>query len=174
MKLILDIACKECGDLFSRSHTNARVCSDACRKQRRNRSVEAHRIANKPQYAKKQAKARAKNLTEMRHYQKMRRYLSWEYYLASLARRGQERKGITTQDLLAILEEQKGLCAISGIKLTHEHGSPYNASLDRIEAGGLYTKENIQLVCSCVNIWRKNLPLELFIDICKKIATHNE
>jgi hypothetical protein len=47
---------------------------------------------------------------------------------------------------------------------------PYNASIDRIEAGGPYSFGNIQLVCRCLNSWRSDTPLDVFVTICKAIA----
>lgn len=47
-------------------------------------------------------------------------------------------------------------------------------SLNRIEAGGSYTKDNIQLVCRAVNSWRSNMPLKDFIDVCKAVASYQE
>jgi len=72
------------------------------------------------------------------------------------------------------LEAQNYLCALSGIPLTCtlQQGVRYktNASFDRIHAGGPYSKENIQLVCSVVNSWRADTDLQEFIHFCKLIA----
>lgn len=48
-----------------------------------------------------------------------------------------------------------------------------NASIDRLEAGGPYIKDNIQLVCSVLNKFRINTPVAEFVWWCKKVAEHN-
>lgn len=42
------------------------------------------------------------------------------------------------------------------------------------DAGGPYTIDNIQLVCRAVNSWRSDMPLELFIKVCKAVANNNQ
>ncbi len=91
---------------------------------------------------------------------------------------GRKRDKLTRDILLRKLEEQDYKCALSGIPLTCqlEKGErfPFNASVDRIVAGGSYTEDNIQLVCKCLNSWRSNTPVEDFIAICKAVAEHNK
>ena len=53
-------------------------------------------------------------------------------------------------------DDSKGKCAVSGIKMTHHRdGSgkriPTNVSIDRINNKKGYTKNNVRLVCWCVN-----------------------
>lgn len=100
------------------------------------------------------------------------RYCSRLLYVA-----GRKRAELTKEDLLSLLEKQHYKCALSGIPLTCQLtvGKKVwtNASIDRLVAGGPYVKENIQLVCSAVNSWRSNTPLEDFIEVCRKIAEQN-
>ena len=76
------------------------------------------------------------------------------------------------------LQKQDYKCAISGLDLTCtlEKGVKHwsNASVDRVNAGGSYTPDNIQLVCRAVNSWRSDMPLETFIEVCKAVARHNQ
>lgn len=51
--------------------------------------------------------------------------------------------------------------------------TPDGKSVDRIKAGGAYTKDNIQLVCKAVNSWRSDMPLDDFIEVCRAVANHN-
>ena len=52
---------------------------------------------------------------------------------------------------------QEGRCAISGIRFGYQRFDhafvkhPYAPSLDRIDARGGYTPDNVRLVCTCVN-----------------------
>jgi len=101
------------------------------------------------------------------------RYLSRLLYAA-----GRKRDKLSRDELLILLEKQNYKCAISGLDLTCQLEKGVrcwtNASVDRIDAGGPYTKDNIQLVCRAVNSWRSDMPLELFITVCKAVANNNQ
>ena len=104
---------------------------------------------------------------------------NWNRYFSRLLySSGRKRDNLTRDTLLEILTKQEGLCAISGVELTcHlEKGirNPTNASVDRIIAGGPYTKDNIQLVCRAVNSWRSDLPLETFYWFCEQVVKHRQ
>lgn len=102
----------------------------------------------------------------------------WTRYFNRLNRRTTKRPVLTTKHLLTQLEEQGGMCALSGIPLTCllEQGKKFktNASIDRIKAGGDYTPDNIQLVCSALNSWRSDTDLQEFIWFCKKVTEYQE
>lgn len=103
---------------------------------------------------------------------------NWLRYFSRLVNQ-KERYDLTASILLDVLEEQNGLCALSGVTLTCilEKGSicKTNASIDRIVAGGPYTKDNIQLVCRALNLWRGDTDLMEFIEWCHKVSKfHNE
>lgn len=74
------------------------------------------------------------------------------------------------------LKKQDYRCALSGVQLTCELrvGKRFltNASVDRIEAGGPYTPDNIQLVCRALNSWRSDLTVDEFVDWCRKVVEH--
>ena len=96
---------------------------------------------------------------------------------------------ITPRDLYAMFKKQGGLCALSGRPMTfytssrlrslkeHRHRREenyFNLSIDRIDSLKDYTVDNIQLVCSCVNIMKWEISQDMFIDFCKAIAkTHS-
>lgn len=83
---------------------------------------------------------------------------------------------LNTRTLVALWEKQKGICAISGITMTHIAGQgvlPYNVSVDRIDSTKGYTLQNTQLVCNVVNWVKLNLSQPHFIDLCKAIAEKN-
>ena len=67
-------------------------------------------------------------------------------------------------------------CALTGVELTCklEKGvkCKTNASIDRIDPKGPYIKSNVHLVCAAVNKFRIDLPLDEFIDWCRKVANH--
>ena len=76
-----------------------------------------------------------------------------------------------------MLDNQDGKCALSGAKLTctkiRGEVSKTNASIDRVNAGGEYNVDNVQLVCRAVNSFRNNLTVADFINWCKKVAKYD-
>lgn len=102
---------------------------------------------------------------------------NWEKYFKRLLSQ-KYRDGLTLEDVLYILKKQNYRCALSGEPLTCllKQGVKYktNASLDRIDAGGPYSKDNLQLVCSVVNSWRADTDLAEFILFCKKVTKWQE
>lgn len=100
---------------------------------------------------------------------------NWDRYLSRLLYvAGRKRDGLTRGDLQELLEKQNYKCALSGLPLTCnlELGKkfPYNASIDRIVAGGEYSRNNIQLVCKALNCWRADTDLDEFILMCEAVA----
>lgn len=100
-----------------------------------------------------------------------------KYYQRLLYCHNRKRDGLTLETLKILHEEQNGLCALTGVNLTCqlEKGikCPTNSSIDRIEAGGPYIKENIQLVCSAINKLRMDLSLEEFKWWCKRVIEYD-
>ena len=100
---------------------------------------------------------------------------NWERYLHRLLYSGgRKRDGLTVDILLAQLKKQDYKCALSGDLLTCnlEIGtiSKTNASIDRLIPGGLYTADNIQLVCRALNGFRTNTSVDEFIAWCQKVT----
>lgn len=99
---------------------------------------------------------------------------NWDRYFARLCCRSRKRSELTIKELKEILISQDYKCALSGVELTCklEKGIKFktNASIDRIDAGGPYIKQNIQLVCSALNSWRSDTELNEFIWWCKKVT----
>jgi hypothetical protein len=101
---------------------------------------------------------------------------NWRRYFSRLCCRSHKRIDLRVEDLLEILNSQNYKCALSGVELTCklEKGTKFktNASIDRLEAGGPYIKENIQLVCSALNSWRADTDKDEFIWWCKQVAKY--
>ncbi len=75
--------------------------------------------------------------------------------------KNKELRFATTEDLkryiVALVEAQDGLCAITGLQLQFdgEHEDPeLLCSLDRIDSNGHYEPGNLQVVCRFVNRWK--------------------
>lgn len=49
-----------------------------------------------------------------------------------------------------------------------------NASIDRIEPGKDYTIDNVQLVCSHVNMMKSNLSEDELYEFCKAIVNNHK
>ena len=102
---------------------------------------------------------------------------TWQAYFRRLIQKTPKRRSLTVSTLEMILEKQKGLCALSGVELTRITGRgsvPTNASIDRIKAGGAYTKNNIRLVCSYVNSFRGSLTDEEFRWWCQRVVDNGK
>jgi hypothetical protein len=77
-----------------------------------------------------------------------------------------------TRYLIKLYNEQKGLCAISNIPMTHLTGNgpiDTNISMDRIDNNKGYAKDNIHLICLRINKMKSNLSLEDFKYFCQKV-----
>lgn len=56
--------------------------------------------------------------------------------------------------LLDLYEKQRGLCAITGVLMTHARNDLFAISVDRINDGG-HVRGNIQLVCQAANLAKR-------------------
>jgi hypothetical protein len=141
--------CPTCGVKFKILNNYHKYCSRACRQ---------------PTYS---------DTTE---WQYLRVSGNWLKYFNRLCARSFKREGLTPDMLLGLLATQNGKCALSGVELTCvlQKGvvSKTNASIDRIDPKGAYTPNNVQLVCSVLNKFRIDTPLDEFIDWCRKVANH--
>jgi hypothetical protein len=90
---------------------------------------------------------------------------------------------ITIEDIQELYNIQNGLCAISGLKMTHETYTyrdkehiinRLNISIDRINSNLGYSKDNVQLVTAIVNRMKTDLPDSEFIKICSIIYNYNK
>ena len=104
---------------------------------------------------------------------------NWNRYVSRLLYYGgRKRDKLTANILLAQLEKQNYLCALSGVSLTCslEKGTTCqtNASVDRIQAGGPYTADNIQIVCRALNQWRADTSVPDFVEWCRKVVQHHD
>lgn len=82
---------------------------------------------------------------------------------------------LTLDFLISLWNKQKGLCAISGIPMTYtlyEGRIPTNVSIDKIDPNGGYTMDNVQLVCSLVNVMKLNYPIETLLTFCESIISN--
>lgn len=185
--------CLTCGTAFLSEAYQALYCSKICRSQTLNerrksvlkefsciccgKTVLGKRRLYCSDVCKGQYKYQVGAVTTKSQYENIsgnwKRYLSRLQYAA-----GRKRDNLTRDQLLDLLSKQNYKCAISGLDLTCqlEKGKRFwqNASVDRIDAGGPYTIDNVQLVCKAVNSWRSDLPLSTFIEVCRAVANNNQ
>lgn len=83
----------------------------------------------------------------------------------------------TFEELKRIYNKQKGLCALSGIKMTWVNGTkkplPTSLSIDRIKSGKGYTKKNVRLVCYSINSFRQSMVDSEMVEMAKAIVRHS-
>mgnify|MGYP001561444089 CR=1 FL=1 len=121
----------------------------------RARDPEAHR--------KKQRDWHSKNRT--RQIAKMRAYYGKRFFWGrAMKLRGEERAD--TKALANLWKTQKGLCALTGRKMDR------TAQLDHIlpkARGGKDNIENLRWVCEEVNIAKRHMTDEEFINLCNSV-----
>lgn len=143
-----DVNCAHCSKVFKPRSRTHKWCSSIC-------------------------KGRDSVKTTEQQYEKISG--NWPAYFRTLTQQPhRKRHNLTKEILLEILEKQNRLCALSGVELTckRKSGTIYrtNASVDRIDPKGPYTKDNIQLVCVAVNKFRIDMDIEEYINWCRKVA----
>jgi hypothetical protein len=101
---------------------------------------------------------------------------NWERYFNRLCTRSFRRELLSKHDCVELLEKQNYKCALTGIELTCtlKKGTvcKTNASIDRINPKGAYTKNNVQLVCAVINKLRIDMEIGEFIDWCRKVSNY--
>jgi hypothetical protein len=82
--------------------------------------------------------------------------------------------GITTDEAIDAFELQGGRCALTGEPLTtNGNFTAITASLDRIDNQRGYEKDNIQWIHKALNLMRGDMPIEDFVDACRRVAAHS-
>ena len=96
----------------------------------------------------------------------------------SIVKRAKQRNlecNITEAYLEELWYKQKGICALSGIKMTYssQRRIPTSVSVDRIDSTKGYIKGNLQLVCYICNQMKSNLTLDELLNFCNLIINYN-
>ena len=83
-----------------------------------------------------------------------------------------------TAYLRGLYAGQDGKCALSGLPMIiraprKSDGFWMSISLDRIDSRVGYIKGNLQFTCTGVNLMKKDMPNEMFINFCKKVTEMN-
>lgn len=97
-------------------------------------------------------------------------------YWSSIKRHARDRNLeflISKEEAMRIFEIQDRRCALSGQLLTLPNGadlSDRTASLDRVDSSRGYTVDNIQWVHKLINMAKRDMSDQDFIDLCKSIV----
>lgn len=163
------LECDNCNNLlprqlFNRLHTTAKYIA------RRFYCRSCLRLSRSEQHSQ----ALLKGTDGPKYYEKSFRNF-FRHNLVALRTKAKKRGlkfEITLEDLLNLLDQQMGLCALSGLKMAHEHNSTHSVSVDRKDSSAGYTLDNIQLVRREVNFMKREMSNKHFYLICKKIALY--
>jgi hypothetical protein len=86
---------------------------------------------------------------------------------------------ITIEEMWNLFLKQNRKCALTGVKIYFPKSSKdenignRTASLDRIDSGKGYTIDNVQWVHKDVNIMKRDIKQDRFIEICDTISKYN-
>lgn len=147
-----EVSCLVCQTKFQKTRSTHKFCGQSCKR-------------SYPYISKK--------LTTEKQYL----YISgnWEKYFGRLLYKRRKDDGLTREVLMEVLRRQDYKCALSGKTLTcilsvGDGPCRTNASIDRIVAGGSYSKDNIQLVCKAINSFRNDMPVNEFVEWCRAVV----
>lgn len=101
-------------------------------------------------------------------------------FLEQLLRLGKSRRftreALTIDYLLELWDKQEGLCALTGVPMTHVCGQgkvKTNVSIDRIDSSLGYTNSNVQLTCVVVNKMKLDMSDTELKFWCEGILNHD-
>jgi len=77
---------------------------------------------------------------------------------------------LTENDIVEMWDLQSSICPYSGREMTLEAGKLETVSIERIDSGIGYTRENTILVCNAVNRMKSDFSLQEFYDLCSDVA----
>lgn len=96
----------------------------------------------------------------------------FERWLLAARQRGKYPVEITAAQLVDILVDQGGTCALTGKKLTRVSNNPCTASVDRIENAAGYVPSNVRITTWRVNCMRNDMTDDEFAAWVDALATH--
>lgn len=183
-----------CSREFYRDKRNSKgyqgICKDCTKKRNKKYNVEHKEYfkqKGKERYKKEENPARYKRyqkqyLERIRAARKTPEGKLYDLFKAAADR--SEKKGwecnITLEFLLELWNKQNGCCLLTGIPFTllvsgefNRRYSPFNPSLDRIDCYKGYTKDNVRLVCTMINLAMNQFGEETFREMCEAYLKHS-
>jgi 5-methylcytosine-specific restriction endonuclease McrA len=80
---------------------------------------------------------------------------------------------ITNDDMLSLWVKQQGLCVYTKLPLQIEPNQLATVSLDRIDSSRGYEPDNVQLVCSVINVMKTSMSEREFVTMCSLVSRNN-
>ena len=85
---------------------------------------------------------------------------------------------ITSSDICALMDIQRGRCAVSGLKFADDDTCvsprrPFVPSIDRIDNSRGYLPTNIRLTCAIVNTAMSDWHQKAFVKMCAAVVAHS-
>lgn len=92
-----------------------------------------------------------------------------KYHLQNINSRKKKIVTICLDDLLKMWDDQNGKCVLSNVEMKVKTGVPDMVSVDRIDSGFGYVKENCQLVCYSLNLAKASFSQNSFAKFMQAI-----
>jgi hypothetical protein len=124
----------------------------------------------------KQWRLKNKDILLEKHRERNKK--SPRYAFSSTLALARKRAEVTiNQDyLMALYDQQEGLCALSGVRMTWATGktSPTSISIDRIDNQKGYIDGNVRLVCVAINAFKGIMNDEELLKMAKSLVSNME
>lgn len=148
--------CSKCGELKTQKNGKHFKCAPCARN--RTREWQKNNSQRRKEYKQNYKKDTSGN---------------FKVYIGTLLSKQRREDGLTADFLLKLLEKQDYKCALTGVQMTSIRGEgkvATNVSIDRIEAGGPYVPENVQLVCHAINSFRSDQTIDELVWWCRRVV----
>jgi hypothetical protein len=89
------------------------------------------------------------------------------------SKRRNESFELSYEDLEIMYNQQNGLCVYTNWKMSTVTNDPKLMSVERKDSSKPYSKENVVLVCWCVNRAKNTMLFEDFLEMCKAVLKNN-
>jgi len=173
----MEKTCMACGGKFTvengRGKSNAKLCSNKCKRIRKNFLVKKHRAENKEEALQKEKIYRKATKEKRQKYSRDRRNKP-EGYVDRFLERAKIRTPDTDLDR-EFFTDKMDKCNITGRKFKYTnpydcYHNPFAPSIDRIDSRKGYYKSNVQVILGCVNRMKNDMPNEEFLKLWEALT----
>ena len=150
-------------------HVSVRlVKGGACRECNLIKASE-NREQNREQYNKYCREKKKEHYSTEKRRESYKKNIHQELFYSAKTRANNKKISFTISKEDVIIPDK---CPVFGIPLD-SRDRLHAPTLDRIIAGGEYSKNNIRIVCNSVNSFRNKWADEIFFYVCKKVTENN-
>jgi len=134
------------------------------------------RVKNLETVKRRESLYRQNNKDKRRQWQKsyFQRWISRLDSRFACWKKGAHDRNIPFDLTLEQVKTMPLVCHYTGKKLVLESNKHNTVSLDRVDSSKGYTQKNVVYCCSFVNLMKRTLSYDEFIDTCKTIAEHHK